>query len=279
MAADWVKIRSDLYRDPKVSVIADALMEPDGLLAGYVSQMCQRDMTVTRNVMRNVTVGALASVWGVMRQRGKRNEDSLLCVGVGIGVIDDIADLPGFGAAMQEAGWVVETEEGIEFPRFFDEYNTDPAEALKQRNAERQRRFREKRATENSNVTRNVTVTPREEKRREEKSNTKNKQKELAEEFSKWYSVYPRRTAKGAAYAAYCKAVKRIATEHGIDLASAVDRLQAWTLERVPQIESHEMQFRKQPATWLNQECYSDEFTLQVSRVATLEHLDAWSPK
>lgn len=26
MAGDWIKMRTDLYRDPKVSLIADALM-------------------------------------------------------------------------------------------------------------------------------------------------------------------------------------------------------------------------------------------------------------
>lgn len=172
MASDWIKMRTDLYRDPKVSVIADSLLAADGELAAYVSQHMQRDMTVTRNVMRNVTVGALVSVWGVMRQRGKRRGDDLVCDSVTVHVLDDISDLLGFGDAMASAGWVIETEEGIEFPRFFEDYNVDPEEKAKTKNAERQRRFREKQkaiSEPESNVTDNVTVTHREEKRREEK--------------------------------------------------------------------------------------------------------------
>lgn len=172
MAVDWIKMRTDIYRDPKVSVIADALLDPKGDLARYVNQNCQSAMTVTRNVMRNVTVGALVAVWGVMRHRGKRVGDDLVCRGVSVSVLDDIAELPGFGAAMEESGWVVETDESIVFPCFFGEHNVDPEEKAKAQNSERQRRFRERRredSPEKSNVTSNVTVTPREEKRREEK--------------------------------------------------------------------------------------------------------------
>lgn len=168
MAADWIKMRSDLYRDPKVSLIAADLLKQQGELARYVSQMNQCDMSVTRNVMRNATVGALVSAWGVMRQRGKRDGDDLVCSGIALCVIDDIADLPGFGAAMASVGWAVETEEGLVFPRFFEEHNVDPAERAKASNADRQRRYRERKQAEESDVTGNVTVTPREEKSREE---------------------------------------------------------------------------------------------------------------
>lgn len=174
MAGDWIKMRSDLYRDPKVSVMADELLGNQGELARYVSQMNQRDMCVTRNVMRNATVGALVSVWGVIRQRGKRVDDDLACSGVALGVIDDIADLPGFGQAMASVGWIIESAEGLVFPRFFEEHNVDPAERTKATNADRQRRYRERKQAEESDVTRDVTVTPREEKSREEEKNPPN---------------------------------------------------------------------------------------------------------
>lgn len=169
MAGDWVKMRTDLYRDPKVCVIADSLMDSAGPLALYVSQISQSDMNVTRNVTRNATVGSLVTVWGVMRHRGKRNGDDLSCDGVTISILDDIADLPGFGDAMALVGWVVETPKGIVFPNFFAEYNTQPSASPA---AERQRRYREKQK-ENRNVTRDVTVTPRVEKSREEKKEQK----------------------------------------------------------------------------------------------------------
>ena len=171
MSGNWIKMRVDLYRDPKVCAIADILLNADSELARYVSQNKQSDMCVTRNVMRNVTVGALLSVWGVMRTRGKRVDDDLVCRCARHAVIDDIAEVPGFGEAMLSVGWVEETDEGIVFPRFFEEHNVDPAETAKKKNAERQRRFREK-SKDQSSVTDNVTVTHREEKRREDISTT-----------------------------------------------------------------------------------------------------------
>ncbi len=155
MAADWIKMRTDLYRDPKVCLMADFL--------------CCRDSNVPRNVMRNATVGALVTVWGVTRHRGKRSGDDLIVHGITLGVLDDMADLPGFGSAMEAAGWAHGCEEGVIFPHFFEDWNIDPQDTAKKNNAERQRRFREKR-----NASRNVTVTSqsngREEKSREEKS-------------------------------------------------------------------------------------------------------------
>lgn len=171
MAEDWIKMRTDLYRDPKVCLMADLLMAADGALAQYVNQMCQRHMTVTRNVTRNVTVGALVSVWGVMRHRGKRRDADLVCAGVTVSVVDDIADLPGFGDAMVAAGWLVDTDEGIEFPNFFGDYNVAPGASEKGSSAERMRRFRERNKPKSdgeSDASRDVTVTHREEKRREE---------------------------------------------------------------------------------------------------------------
>lgn len=171
MAADWIKMRTDLYRDPRVCVMADLLMNEDGELARYVNQHCQRHMCVTRNVMRNVTVGALVSVWGVMRLRGKAEGDDLVCRAVTTSVLDDIADLPGLGAAMESVGWVISTEEGLVFPRFFEDHNVDPDASPKSKSAARQQRYRERQRSE-SDVTRDVTrdakITPREEKRREE---------------------------------------------------------------------------------------------------------------
>ena len=177
MAGDWIKMRTDLYRDPKVSVMADELMDPDGELSAYINQNCMRNMTVTRNVTRNACVGALLSVWGVMRHRGVRSNDDLTCFGVSLAVLDDISDMPGFGDAMAQVGWVREDDHGLVFPRFFADYNVEPDGKNKSKNAERQARYREKKRlgfTPNSNVTSNVTgnvtVTPRIEKRRGEDS-------------------------------------------------------------------------------------------------------------
>jgi len=168
MSSDWIKMRTDLCRDPKVLGLATIMVRPDGPLAVFVSQNLQCNMAVTRNVTRNACVGALLSVWGVVRHRGTRLDDDLIVKNALADIIDDIADLPGFGAAMIEVGWLIERDFDLVFPGFFNEYNADPKLDQKSKNAERQRRFRNAKR----NVTDNVTVTPKSntEKRREEKS-------------------------------------------------------------------------------------------------------------
>ena len=171
MAFDWIKMRTDIYRDPKVIAMSDYMLAVDGDLNRHANQMMMCDMRVTRNVMRNVIVGALVTLWGVVRHQGKRDGDDLRIDGVTVIAVDDIADLPGLGEAMEKVGWVVSIEGGISFPRFFSEHNADPADNSRSKNAERQRRFRSKNVAESNvtrNVTDNVTVTHREEKRREE---------------------------------------------------------------------------------------------------------------
>ena len=208
MAGDWIKMRTDLYRDPKVCVIADELMSEDGELAAYVNQMKQCDMSVTRNVTRNATVGSLVTVWGVMRHRGKRVDNDLLCRGVTLSIIDDVADMPGFGAAMAVVSWAIETEEGVVFPNFFDDYNVDPSEKKASKAAERQRRYRESKKQNGDvtrDVTRDVTVTHREEKSREEKKNINGD--EYAADFLEFWNGWPdghgAKGSKAQAYAAW----------------------------------------------------------------------------
>jgi hypothetical protein len=150
MAGDWIKIQSSLYRHPKVCAIAELLISEDNVM---------------RNVIRNAVVGALVSVWATFRHRGRRKRNDLIVSGYTLGVIDDIADLPGFGQAMRTVGWVSSDQNILVFPRFFEEFNTDPADRLVHNNRERQRRFR---AKHTRNVTRNAKSNVREEKRREE---------------------------------------------------------------------------------------------------------------
>ena len=173
MAGDWIKMRTDLYRDPKVIAIANHLLDEDSDLSRYVNQNAQCDMCVTRNVMRNAVVGALVNVWGVMRHQGRRDGADLVMCGYAVAVVDDIADMQGFGAAMAAGGWLLIDDNGLRFPKFFAENNSDPKEDQNAKNAERQRRYREAKKAE-SNVTRDVTCSAesnaRIEKNREEKS-------------------------------------------------------------------------------------------------------------
>jgi len=166
MGSDWIKMRTDLYRDPKVILMADSLMDLENDLARYVNQNMQCNMSVTRNVTRNAVVGALVSVWGVARHDGHRENDDLRLDGVTVHVLDDIADMPGFGEAMSDAGWVRQDDLGLVFPRFFEKHNVEPGGDAKAQNRERQRRYRERKR----NALRNVTVASQNNAReREEK--------------------------------------------------------------------------------------------------------------
>ncbi len=251
---DWIKMRTDLYRDPKVCLMADYLLRPNGDLARYVNQNAQCNMVVTRNVIRCATVGATLSTWGVMRHRGKRNGDDLVCNGVTLAVIDDISDLPGFGEAMEACGWAVQSDEGIVFPRFFAEYNVQIDEKSKSSAAERQARYRankKQKSNGNSDATRDVTSNDREEKRREEKNRNKETHSVSADTeilFENFWSSYPRKTGKGGARKVFLKAIKTHEPEKIIQAAKQF----ASTNKSDPEFTPH-------PATWLNQERWTDE--------------------
>ena len=176
MAEDWIKMRTGLYRDPKVSAMADYLLLPDGWLAGSVSQSMQRDMCVTRNVIRNMVVGSLVSVWGVARHQGKRIDDDLHLI-ADMNAIDDIADIPGFSEAMETVGWIVQHDETIVFPRFFAANNVDPTERKREKDRQRKARQRERDKSRDMSRDSHGTVTHRERVEKEKSKSKKEKGK------------------------------------------------------------------------------------------------------
>ncbi len=176
MADEWIKMRPTLLTSPKVNRIArileNDLAVTEALSTGYDGPM--KDI-VGRNVMRNVTVCALLTVWGAANEHtrdGKfKNTD--------LDYISEIAGIPLFGQAMESVGLAIfdEDENSVTFPNF-NEYNTCGADRTKEKNRERQARYREKqkktgdKSDGNSNgkrnVTDDVTSNAREEKRRED---------------------------------------------------------------------------------------------------------------
>ena len=132
MAGDWIKMRTDLSTSPKVVRISSALRAD-----------------------RFRTVGALHAVWCLF---DAHSLDGKL-EGYNLGTVDDLIGFSGFAEAMASVGWLVESPEGIELPRF-DDHNGSSA---KRRAMEADRKRKGRLSAPDAD-----DLRTREEKRREE---------------------------------------------------------------------------------------------------------------
>lgn len=173
----WIKVRESIFSDPKILSMAKALAS-NPKVAGYVFRDGARDMlgvtpTVTRDVMRDVTVTGLIRVWVAANRHTVdgtfHHADTTH--------IDDIAGIPGFGDAMIKVGYAMHDQDAdsITLPNFH-EHN---APARKTASAtERQRRWRERQkqrlrdVTETRDITRDETPTNSADKTRLESTTT-----------------------------------------------------------------------------------------------------------
>jgi hypothetical protein len=254
MAGDWIKMRPALLTSPKVNGIA-RILEADASVAKALStgfSGCMNEL-VTRNVMRYVTVTALLSVWGAANEHTRDG----VFANADLSDIDDIAGVPGFGAAMVSVGWAhYDADECIVLLPNFNDYNTSGSErsAGAKTSAARQKEYRDRKKLQESNVTSDVTsdVTSnrREEKRREE-IHTPNP-KAAERRFAEFWLAYPNKVGKDAARKAF-------------DKRKPDDDLLASMLAAVESQKHSEKwakdggQYIPNPATWLNQGRWMDE--------------------
>lgn len=129
------------------------------------------------------------------------------------------------------------------------QFKSDNADST---NAERQARYREKQRNDRSNAVTTVTVTDPETEQRQsitEKKRTRAKPRGEDLDFEKWYRVYPRREARGAAEKAYRIARK---SADAATLLAGAERASAKAAGADPK-------FIPLPATWLNQKRWLDE--------------------
>lgn len=77
------------------------------------------------------------------------------------------------------------------------------------------------------------------------------KRDSLSVSFAEWWATYPKRVARGRAWAAYQKATKATPPE------TLLEGARRYAAER----EGQEARFTKHPATWLNDQCWLDEPT------------------
>lgn len=215
MAGDWIKMRVGLTTNPKVLRIAECLLEDgaylewSGLHYGLASYPApdERQQRAERHaalrVTRYVTVTALLRFWGYANEHAKGE----FIAGILPEDVDEIVGLPGFAAAIEAIGWgVFDPNGGLSLPDFHQHNTSVDARSS---GAERQKRYREKHKESDaprdaeSDVTRNVTVTHREDKSREDKKEQKQAVAEIplkdgssfavtASLIDEWGAAYPR---------------------------------------------------------------------------------------
>lgn len=148
MAGDWIKMRGNLWDDPRVGRLVD--------------------LTSTSEA---AVIGALYWLWATADQH---TEDGIL-PGLSLRQIDRKTGVQGFGSALVEVGWLADHPEGVRIARF-EEHNGTSAKR-RCTDAQRKANSRNVSASDADNErTRGGQVAPdlgaREEKRREEESNT-----------------------------------------------------------------------------------------------------------
>ncbi|MDA8485136.1 DnaT-like ssDNA-binding domain-containing protein [Pseudomonas resinovorans] len=151
MAGDWIKMRTDLLTSPKVIRMASALKAD-----------------------RFRIVGGLLSVWSLF---DSHSEDGSLS-GYSLEALDDLAAWPGFSAAMVDVGWLIDTGDSLQLPRF-EAHNGASAK----RRAQDKDRKQNDRKMSGSDADKKRT---REEKRREEENNNSVDARQRFEMFEDW---------------------------------------------------------------------------------------------
>jgi len=142
----WIKIRADLESDPRVHRMAAHIAKS---APGYILTSQAKDLfgsvtdTVTRNALRDVTVMGLSRVWFAANDH---TTDGVF-LHADLSYLDDLAHIPGFGAAMQSVGYALHDPEAhtVSLPRFVEHNAPDKnGERSKTAAARRQQRLRDK---------------------------------------------------------------------------------------------------------------------------------------
>lgn len=178
MAGDWIKMRSNLRRHPKVVRIASAL-----------------------NADRLRTVGGLHAVWCLFDEH---SEDGHLC-GYTTSAVDDEIGFPGFCDQLIAVEWLIQSaQDCLKLP----EFDTHNGESAKRRAQEADRkRIARKTSAESLQLVRTTSASDADKKRtREEK---KREEKEHPEGFVSFWETWPasdRKEAKGKCADVWVKA-------------------------------------------------------------------------
>jgi hypothetical protein len=169
----WIKMETSLRTHPKVVTLASRL-----------------------SVTRVTVLGGLCHAWMIADEHADENG---VIPFLDLAAFDSLVELPGLGKALVDMGWLMVTDDGIEFPNYL-EHNGSTAKAR----AQAQRRQSKSRSKKPASRSCHAPVTPdrdarvtREEKNREDKYKTKPKEEavilpfpsfEFSEAWKRWES-------------------------------------------------------------------------------------------
>lgn len=163
MRGDWLKVRIDLDRDPKVLAMAKWL--------GASPEFREwAGVPLPEPVLVSVVVAGLIRVWGVARRDGSVTCHVLSLKCTTLETVTVLAGVTQFGPAMSAVGWAVEKEDGsVLFPKLLQNLNIgDSAQREQWRIRKRRQRKVSRDMSRDTERDTSVTVTRRES--REEKS-------------------------------------------------------------------------------------------------------------
>ena len=178
MAGDWIKMRSNLWDDPRIARLCDTTDQPEAMV-----------------------IGGLYWLWSAADQH---TEDGLM-VGLSLRQIDRKTGIKGFGEALVAVAWIAEEGEGIRIVNF-DEHNGSSAKKRAQtaKRVAKHAATNAQAAQEKGSGNAALTPTPesanaasvsdalareREEKEKEKKENKKQSADAVRHVFDHWVAV------------------------------------------------------------------------------------------
>lgn len=225
MAGDWIKMRGNLWDDPRVARLCDITDQPEAAI-----------------------VGGLYWLWATADQH---TEDGVM-PGLTLRAIDRKTGISGFGQGLCEIGWLEDHPDGVRIVNF-EEHN---GQSAKRRctDAQRKANIRSVSALD-ADKKRTDDGSDADEKRRSaelEKEKRREEKEYHPVGFDRFWSAYPRKQAKPPAVKAFAKL--------NPDDALLTTMLSALSRQAASeQWKKDGGQFVPYPATWLNARRWEDE--------------------
>ncbi|MCH8505982.1 MAG: hypothetical protein LAT50_16920 [Ectothiorhodospiraceae bacterium] len=249
MAGDWIKMRVNLRKHPKVIAMARHLGGRRDFMDWWsdpVRKTCKDHVTelVTFTNVTRVTVCGLLEAWGAINAVIKEEDHVPYMELIDL---DDITGIPGFGEAMEAVGWADEHEEnGLVFSNF-REFNTPESSRKNAKTgAERAREYRQRKKAEAENNERHERheTSHREEKRRDIPPVVPQ-----GTRFDDFWQAYPNKTGKKPALEKWKrKKLDALADQIITDVLTRIEQHKPWSDGFIPN-----------PATYLHQERWTAE--------------------